>query len=184
MYREESRPENWTLWHPHRDCQRSGQQALWFDTLNSYLRSSWWTRRSFEKPRLLSLLIRMLSKAFWVGLKAQQWNKTIRTSQDSSRQGILTLERGIKQSQVLIRRAKTTTGRWRWMGRAGQLGTYRTWVWGWCRQVNKIRHRVIETVQGASAGLSSDHRVKKAEIGESMLGRQGTQHPEKLAGQG
>ena len=27
--------ENWTLWHPHRDCQTSWQQALWFDTLSS-----------------------------------------------------------------------------------------------------------------------------------------------------
>ena len=35
IYREKSRPENWTLWHPHRDCQRSGQHALRFDTLNS-----------------------------------------------------------------------------------------------------------------------------------------------------
>ena len=35
VYREESRPENLTLWHPHRDCQRSGQQALRFDTLSS-----------------------------------------------------------------------------------------------------------------------------------------------------
>jgi hypothetical protein len=31
---DQSRPENWTLWHPNRDCQRSEQQALWFDTLN------------------------------------------------------------------------------------------------------------------------------------------------------
>ena len=27
--------ENLTLWHPHRDFQRSGQQALRFDILNS-----------------------------------------------------------------------------------------------------------------------------------------------------
>ena len=37
VYREESQPENWTLWYPHRDCQRSEQQALRFDTLN-YIR--------------------------------------------------------------------------------------------------------------------------------------------------
>ena len=35
VFREKSRPENLTLWHPHRDCQRSGQQVLQFDTLNS-----------------------------------------------------------------------------------------------------------------------------------------------------
>ena len=35
VYREESQPENLTLWYPHRDCQRSGRQALRFDTLNS-----------------------------------------------------------------------------------------------------------------------------------------------------
>ena len=35
VYREESRPKNWTLWHPHRDCQSSEQQALRFDTLIS-----------------------------------------------------------------------------------------------------------------------------------------------------
>ena len=35
IYREKSWHENWTLWHPHRDCQRSGQQALQFDTLSS-----------------------------------------------------------------------------------------------------------------------------------------------------
>jgi hypothetical protein len=35
VYIEESQPENLTLWHPHRDCQRSGQQALRFDILNS-----------------------------------------------------------------------------------------------------------------------------------------------------
>ena len=28
IYREKGRPENLTLWYPHRDCQRSGQQAL------------------------------------------------------------------------------------------------------------------------------------------------------------
>ena len=33
IYREKSLPENLTLWHLHRDCQRSGQQALRFDTL-------------------------------------------------------------------------------------------------------------------------------------------------------
>ena len=33
--REESRPKVLTLWHPHRDSQRSGQQALRFDTQNS-----------------------------------------------------------------------------------------------------------------------------------------------------
>ena len=36
IYREKSLPENWTLWHHHRDCQRSGQQALRFDILNSF----------------------------------------------------------------------------------------------------------------------------------------------------
>ena len=35
VYREESRPQNLTLWHPHRDCQKPWQQALRFDTLNS-----------------------------------------------------------------------------------------------------------------------------------------------------
>ena len=35
IYREKSRTENLTLWYPHRDCQRSGQHALRFDTLNS-----------------------------------------------------------------------------------------------------------------------------------------------------
>ena len=35
IYREKDRPEILTLWHTHRDCQRSGQQALLFDTLNS-----------------------------------------------------------------------------------------------------------------------------------------------------
>ena len=35
MYTEKSRPKNWTLWHPHNDCQRPGQQAFRFDTLNS-----------------------------------------------------------------------------------------------------------------------------------------------------
>ena len=35
IYREKSLPENLTLWYPHRDCQRSGQQALRFATLNS-----------------------------------------------------------------------------------------------------------------------------------------------------
>jgi hypothetical protein len=35
VYRENSRPENWALWHSHRDCQSSIQQDLWFDTLNS-----------------------------------------------------------------------------------------------------------------------------------------------------
>ena len=35
VYREESRPKNLTLWHPHRDCQRPRQQVLRFDRLNS-----------------------------------------------------------------------------------------------------------------------------------------------------
>ena len=35
IYREKSWPENLTLWHLHRDCQRSRQQALRHDTLNS-----------------------------------------------------------------------------------------------------------------------------------------------------
>ena len=35
VYREKSRPEILTLWHPHRYCPRSGQQDLRFDTLNS-----------------------------------------------------------------------------------------------------------------------------------------------------
>ena len=35
VYREKSQPKNWTLWNPHRDCHRSGQQAHRFDTLNS-----------------------------------------------------------------------------------------------------------------------------------------------------
>ena len=34
-YREKIQPENRTLWYPHRDCQRSRQQALQFYTLNS-----------------------------------------------------------------------------------------------------------------------------------------------------
>jgi hypothetical protein len=36
IYREKSRLENWTLWHPIETAiERSGQQALRFDTLNS-----------------------------------------------------------------------------------------------------------------------------------------------------
>ena len=34
VYREESQPKNLTLRHPHRDCKRTGQQALRFDILN------------------------------------------------------------------------------------------------------------------------------------------------------
>jgi hypothetical protein len=60
IYREESRPENLTLWHPRRDCLRSGQQALLFDTLNSITEVVGdQARQSFEKPRLLSMPIRM-----------------------------------------------------------------------------------------------------------------------------
>ena len=54
IYREKSRPENWTLWYPHGDCQRSGQQALRFDTLNSIWEVVGEPGEAV-KPRLLSL---------------------------------------------------------------------------------------------------------------------------------